>query len=257
VNGSRTGTLVETLLVQLRGQILSGRLQPGEPLPTEREIGEAFGVGRSTVREALGSLVASGFAERRGRHIVVRDPTLVASEEVDLAALAARLSAREVFATRKLLEVDAARLAARNRTQADVEHLRGVVAAMQTLDPEQYHERDIEFHRGVVAAAGNRVVQEIYDSSIHLFFKLPAFWRVFGSRGKPAAPVGGGAHGHQVLLDAIEAGDEDAAAAEMFDHLDRVERNLVARISTARTDRGTTETRPARGRVGTTTRNPE
>ena len=57
-------TLAERLLIQLRRQILSGTLAPGQRIPSEQDISLAFGVGRTTVREALGGLVASGFASR-------------------------------------------------------------------------------------------------------------------------------------------------------------------------------------------------
>ena len=57
-------TLAQRLHTQLRRQILSGALAPGERIPSEQDISLAFGVGRTTVREALGALVASGFARR-------------------------------------------------------------------------------------------------------------------------------------------------------------------------------------------------
>ncbi len=147
-------TLSGRLLVQLRQQILSGALHPGETMPTEREIGEAFGVGRTTVREALQGLVAGGFVERRSNRLVVRDKAVVASDEVDYAALAARISVREVLETRKLLEVEAARLAAVNHTAADMESLRALLAEMQTSDRELYHVKHQEFHELIVRMSG-------------------------------------------------------------------------------------------------------
>jgi len=58
-------TLADRVLTQLRRQILSGGLAPGERLPSEQDLSLAFGVGRTTIREALGGLIASGFARRQ------------------------------------------------------------------------------------------------------------------------------------------------------------------------------------------------
>ena len=80
-------TLVDRLTTQLRQQVLSGRLSPGQTVPSERALREAFGVGRTTVREALNGLIASGFVERRNNQLVVCDPALLPEHEVDIASL--------------------------------------------------------------------------------------------------------------------------------------------------------------------------
>src|SRR5688500_20040588 len=73
-------------------------------MPSERALREAFGVGRTTVREALNGLIASSFVERRNNQLVVCDPALLPEHEVDIASLAARLSVADVFETRKRSE---------------------------------------------------------------------------------------------------------------------------------------------------------
>ena len=85
-------TLADRLLTELKRQIISGRLPANSPIPAERVLCEAFGVGRTTVREALQGLVATGFAERQNAQLIVRDPTAVPAHAVDYAALAARLA---------------------------------------------------------------------------------------------------------------------------------------------------------------------
>jgi len=221
--------LADTLLTQLRQQILSGRLEAGTSLPSEREIGEAFGVGRTTVREALQGLLATGFVERSGNQLVVRPSHLVGRDEVAYAAMTARVSVEEVFETRKLLEVEIARLAATSRTEEDLADIWAILETMDETEPTDYHAHDIEFHSRLARASGNRVLAGVYEASIHLFFRLPAFWKVFG---KSQAPIGGGREGHQTIYKAIETGDADSAARVVFEHLDLVERALVAGIRT-------------------------
>src|SRR3981081_986783 len=110
-------TLAERLLIQLRRQILSGALAPGERIPSEQDISLAFGVGRTTVREALGGLIASGFAKRQRNRMGVTAHARLGTADCIFAALAASISVRDVYETRKLFEVKAVELAAEHWTR--------------------------------------------------------------------------------------------------------------------------------------------
>ncbi|WP_431911807.1 FadR/GntR family transcriptional regulator [Micromonospora carbonacea] len=229
-------TLAETLTTKLREQILSGRLGAGMPLPTERNIGLAFGVGRTTVREALRSLLAAGFVERQGKKLIVKDARYVPEQAADHGAVAVKASIQEVFHTRRLLEVEGARLAAVNRTPEDLAALRRTLDRMNPADPEGYHGLDEEFHTLVMAASGNSILAQIYRASRQMFFKGPAFWRVFGqlslADGAPP-PVVGGRQSHEEIYQAIDAKDPERAARVVTEHLTRVERALVERVGRA------------------------
>jgi GntR family transcriptional regulator, transcriptional repressor for pyruvate dehydrogenase complex len=222
-------TLAETLVRHLQEQILSGRLEPGTPLPIERDIGEAFGVGRATVREALNGLMSAGFVHRQGKKLIVIDPNLVPQSAVDYSVMEARASVHEVFAVRKLLEVEGAKLAAENRTSEDLAAMREILGRMDPAQVEQYHTLTAEFHTQVIAASGNRILTEMYRSNTPLLFKRPAFWRVFQSQPQ-RPPAGGGPRSHEELYGAIESRLPGEAARLCFEHLDRLERNLVERV---------------------------
>ena len=228
-------TLADRLFDQLRQQILSGRLAPGDRLPSEREIGEAFGVGRTTVREAVGGLVSAGFVERRGRTLVVRDPDSVGPLALGFATVASRESVQQVYEVRKLVEVHAVRLAALNRTADDLRNLHEKLARMDTDDVQAYHAADPDFHAAIAKASGNEVLYQLFQSASDVFFKLPTFWRVFGShRQRPR--IGSGYRGHAALLEAIEAGDAGLAGERMYALLDKVEKGLVAAILASHVD---------------------
>ncbi len=240
-------TLADRLFDQLRQQILSGRLAPGDRLPSEREIGEAFGVGRTTVREAVGGLVSAGFVERNGRALVVRDPNSVGQVALGFATVASRESVQQVYEVRKLVEVHAIRLAAQNRTDEDLRNLRTALQRMETDDAQAYHAADPEFHAAIAKASGNEVLYQMFLSAGDVFFKLPTFWRVFGpNRQRPR--IGSGHRGHAALLEAIEAGDPDLAGQRMHALLDKVEKDLVAAIRASHAD-GAAETAGTAGSV--------
>jgi DNA-binding FadR family transcriptional regulator len=226
-------TLAEMLRDELRGQILSGRLAGGDVLPTESELCQAFGVGRTTVREALQGLQAHGFVQRRGGRLVVTDRSAVPSDEIDYSALASRLSVREVYEARKLLEVEIARLAAEHHTERELAELRVLLREMDPSDAESYHVLDERFHVALAGMCKNQVLNQVYLSNVHLFFKLPAYWRVFAPGAVRVPFPGGGRAGHATIVDAIASGNGEIAASVMYEHLDRVERRLIDRIAVA------------------------
>ncbi|MBV9893899.1 MAG: FadR family transcriptional regulator, partial [Chloroflexi bacterium] len=127
-------TLADRVLAQLRRQILSGALAPGQRLPSEQDLSVAFGVGRTTIREALGGLIASGLARRQRNRLVVTEHALLGTEDVTYATLAARISVRDVYEVRKLFEVKAAELAAEHWTPGDLAEVQSILEEMRAAD---------------------------------------------------------------------------------------------------------------------------
>ena len=220
-------TLADRLQEQLKRQMLSGRLAPGAAMPSERELREAFGVGRTTVREALQGLVSSGFLARDAGRLIVRHPSDISPRMLDLAARASGASVQQVFDVRKLLEIHAAGLAATNRTADDLAELAGCLQRMDTQDETQYHTADRSFHCAVVRASQNAVLAELYEASVGLFFREPAFWRVFTRAPEQRPRVGSGYEGHLHIHNAIVRQDPDLAREQMRRHLQQVERSLL------------------------------
>ena len=227
VNPLRRVTLADSLLTELRGQILSGRLRPGEQMPAELQLSEAFGVGRTTVREALRGLAAAGFVERQGNRLVVSDPAELGQAELDYAALAARVSVRDLYETRKLIEVRTSELAAEHASAHGLRELERLLVRTEAPHDELFQSADTEFHDAITRLCGNQVLMAVYDNSRNLFFRLPTYWRLFG-RGHHHSEGGPGEH--RAIFEAIEARDSDAAGDAMFDHLDRIELDWIARL---------------------------
>jgi DNA-binding GntR family transcriptional regulator len=180
--------------------IIYGILTPGQHL-VETDLAKRLGVSRIPVREALQLLQSNGWVELRPRQgAFVHRPTL---EEVD-----------EAFTVRTLLEVESARIAAQNATDASVRELRKTARAgakaLAAGDHKDLVRLNSAFHAQVAALAGNRVLAEMVarlDKRIRWYFV-----EVARSRGKASWKE------HDELIDAIEAGDPQRAAATMRKH---------------------------------------
>lgn len=150
--------------------IRDGRLRPGEKLPTEPRLGAMFGVGRSAVRAAVQSLVGSGVVEMRpGQGAYIR--RLDVSDVVRMTGPVVQLdyrSALELHEARASIELTAARLAARRRTEADLSRMRAAIdayaAAEEAGDIAGMVATDIAFHAALIGGAGNRVLATMLDS---------------------------------------------------------------------------------------------
>lgn len=192
-------------------------------LPTETELASEFGVSRPTVREALRLLAAQGLIRTAkgatgGSYITV--PTTGQLSDslrsgIGLLAATRDVSLDELMEARLLLEVPAARLAARRRSDAAVEQLRAAIPGKPLAlgTREQFvHNRD--FHAVVFEAAGNTLFV-IAAGPVFDVLQTRLARSKLGTRFHRAI----NAH-HRSIAAAIEARDEDAAGGEMHDHVE-------------------------------------
>lgn len=127
--------LSETVAEQLLQAF--GELAPGTKIPSERELTQELGVGRSTVREALNGLAVLGVLEiRHGQGAFMADPppsagTPASRAETALTAALERGVTREFIEARLLVEVEVARLAAERRTDDDIRLLEAALALQE------------------------------------------------------------------------------------------------------------------------------
>lgn len=229
-------TLADRVLAQLRLQILAGALGPGQRLPSEQDLSLAFGVGRTTIREALGGLIASGLAHRQRNRLVVTENALLGAQGVSYATLAARISVRDVYETRKLFEVKAAELAAEHWAASDLAEVHAILNEMRTAedDVERFHQADVSFHLALVRLSKNPILIESFERSRDLFFRLPNYWRVFTQPPRRARRREAVHHAkfqqYERIVRAIEARDPQAAGRAMFEHLSAVQHRLITHL---------------------------
>ena len=147
----------------LMAYILNTPVQIGEKLPNEFELGEMFQVGRSTVREAVKSLVTKGILEvRRGDGTYVKSHCSRAEDPLGLSQLDDKYKlALELFDVRIALEPEIAAAAANHATEEDKAKLQSLCDAVERayLSGEDHIPLDIEFHTCIAHCSQNRVME--------------------------------------------------------------------------------------------------
>jgi len=200
---------------QILKMILNGGARPGE-LVNERRLAESLSMSRTPVRDALLMLEGEGLLLRQGsRGLQVRQMRI----EDYMDALQVRL----------LLEPTVAGMAAGNVPAAAVQALRAQIAALRALPPDQPTDRalarDIDegIHGAISAAVENRQLSAIIRT-----MRLQT--QIFDLRSMPERLADTCAE-HLAILDAVEAGDPERAAAAMAAHLARVRDSIIQRLT--------------------------
>ena len=171
--------LAEQVQEQIYQYILNTPIAIGAKLPNEFELGEKFGVGRSTIREAVKLLMSRGILEvRRGSGTYVVSTTPMDLDPLGLGAVEDKMAlAMDLVNVRMILEPGIAEMAAMNATARDVERLRELCAVIeQKIETgENYIEEDIAFHTAVAKCSGNMVVEQlvpIIDTAVMMFVNV-------------------------------------------------------------------------------------
>lgn len=211
---------VDDIVAQLRQTILTGRIPAGERLPSERELAEAFGVSRATVREAIRVLEAAGIVQvRLGAH----GGAFAAKPGPDVMGLALSslltlepVTGDELTEFRYTFEQDNAELAARNITAEQRERLAELLAAARAATHWKDLERtDFAVHQLLAAASGNSVRLAI-SRGIH-----DAVQRVF-ERTEPQPSTAATLREDTIAVaSAVLDGDPAAAQRAMREHMSR------------------------------------
>ncbi|WP_045387295.1 FadR/GntR family transcriptional regulator [Falsirhodobacter sp. alg1] len=215
---ARTEHLPTRIAAQFTQQIQKGLLKAGDKLPTEHELSKNFGVSRTVIREAIAQLRNEGMIETRqgvgafviersARHIRLDDST-----DMDKEAF------RHLFQLRLPLEIEAAGLAAQNRTPEHIRQLDDALARMAAAGKEAPDGMlaDLDFHRTIAVATGNdyfvQFLGAISDRVMHTIvtsrkrIKLTELIEVVATE-------------HTALRDAIAAGDAAQAREAMRVHM--------------------------------------
>lgn len=204
-------TTVDRVVEELRRSLFEGELEPGTAL-REVALADALGVSRSTVREALGVLVAEGLADRvpnRGTQVRRLDPEQV----------------RDVCQARAVIEAAGVRRW-READEALREDVRRALQDFADLTHTDYTRPEftaahLAIHRALAALTGSRRLVAVAES---LFDEVRlALAHVDRARGNVAEQV----HSHADLLALLEKNDVEAAAAELAEHLDGAESSML------------------------------
>ena len=165
-------TLVDDAARKIRQMIFDGQLQPGEILPSRKELAQQFGVGISTVHEAIKSLAAVGLVDSRpGKGTWIRHDALDGVLHPSLITNRfGQIDVETIYEARLMLEVTLAELAAQRATPEEVAAMWAALEASQAVmaDDVAFMEADWGFHMVVAKAAHNVLIESFYHLSRQL-----------------------------------------------------------------------------------------
>lgn len=171
--------LAEQVQEQIYQYILEQQYETGSRIPNEFQLASRFGVGRSTIREAVRLLISRGVLEVRrgsGTYVVSTAPTDL--DPLGLLQFEDKMGlALDLANVRLMLEPGIAEMAALNATEEDIQKLRELcdVVEHKILAGESYIQEDIAFHTCVAACAKNKVVEQlipIIDTAVLMFVNV-------------------------------------------------------------------------------------
>lgn len=208
--------LAQTVAEQIREMIAREGMSAGDKLPPESELMARYGVGRSTVREAVKQLQAENVVMiRRGLGSFVADRTGIGRDPLGLSFEEQDRVLRELMEVRLLLEPGIAGEAAQRRTQADVQAMQTSIDRMAQAHGrgEDYQGFDYDFHLAMAQSVHNSVLRRIYP----VIFEAIAqgYTRTAHMHGSADVALGF----HREILAAIIEGDSAAASQATRQHI--------------------------------------
>lgn len=204
---------------QLRGQLESGRLRPGEKLPSEPDLAAQFGVSRTALREALKVLELSGYLEIRrgyGGGTFVATPAPEEFRRIAPGGLSfSNVTPHQLGEVRLAIEPHAAGIAARVELR-DVGPLEDTIREMEVFDdrPARVLEANFGFHVAVAKACGNPVFVAVLEEL------RPAVYRDLNLLVRDAGWREDCRREHRMIVEEIRAGGEEGAETAMRRHLE-------------------------------------
>lgn len=223
--------LVDHVMDSVIDRIVDGTYREGAMLPGEVELSKELDVSRLTVREAVKVLRDRGVLEvvqGRGTFLAPRSQWTDLSTVIALTLResSARDAGMRLIELRRMVEVGAAGLAARNRSEEDLARMESFLARIDEAelegDVEENIEADLGFHRAVFRASANPFIPVVLaplEQALHASRVVTA--------SKPDVRRRAQSH-HREILEAIRRGDEEAAKDAMRSHMTQTRLDLEA-----------------------------
>lgn len=226
----RRKSISDEIVDQLVDLISRNELKPGERLPPERDLCQQFGVGRTTLREALRSLATLGIIEGR-----VGEGTFISEnsnrhleKSLQWGLLLDEKGVDDLVETRLMLECQTAEAAAERATHDDLNTIRKSVRSLEDAleNQDQFLEADLAFHLSIARASQNGILANLLSLTRNYLQQ----WIVQSLR-DPTSPEGQrrarlSLKEHKAILVAIESNDSAAARECMRIHIVSSSRDL-------------------------------
>lgn len=209
-------TVIETLVMQILGLIKEANLQPGDRLPSEKDIIKATNASRPSCREALRTLKALGIIESRsGQGSFVRElgaADVIRPELVQFALLGEVFE--DIVVARRAVETEIVRLVVQdNCTTIEAAETALEDMTRQSEAGQEFFDAAWAFHLAIAEQAGNPALSRLLTLLYHLIrnVQLEVYW----PRVEPAQEV----DSHRQLYKEITSCNEERAIKAMREHL--------------------------------------
>ena len=210
----------DILAAQLRDMIVQGELSPGSLLPSERDLVVESGLSRSSVRDALRILESEGFITtkvgRSGGSMVTLPGRDVVARSVELFVRTHGIRLDSLLECRVAIEPTLARLAARNRTDAELARMTELHQQFENSvdDVKEYKRINLEWHLSVARSSGNEPLIALMEA-----ITMPIRDAMDYQHVTTPEMRAGAVRAHTVILEAIRKQDEQTATRRMERHV--------------------------------------
>ncbi len=213
----RTKPVPELILDEITRWITEGFLKPGDRLPSESELAERFGVGRSSLREAMRALQLLGIVEViQGKGTFLRQ-TYVLPLATDWVSLSKMGLISQVMEARQIIEVAIAQLAAERATEEDIAAMRAAIQRAEEAHGDSVisGEASVDFHLALAEATHNDVLALMYKTVRDLYLET--------ARQTQMTPesVEDRLHDHRRILECVEQSSPELASKLMAQHIEK------------------------------------
>jgi GntR family transcriptional repressor for pyruvate dehydrogenase complex len=213
------------IIERIREMIRRGELAPGDRLPPERSLAEAFGVSRGSLRQAFQALAERHILESRqghGTYLLTDLDTTVAGDAILDVMSDQQAILHDVIEFRHIIEPEIAALAVQRATPAAIDRLKVLVCDQQRalLAGQEDDPFDAAFHQQLVTMTGNSVLQQVMQAIQTIVDKSRANW--LQSRERRQMSI----EGHLRIIDALEKNEINGARQAMQEHIATIERHI-------------------------------
>jgi len=216
-------SLSDEIVEQLMDLIARGVLKPGQRLPSEKELCLRFGVGRTTIREALRSMAVMGILDGRVGEgtFVAPDSRRYLEKALQWGLLIDRKSVNALVETRLMLESQTAYAAAARATADNLQEIAAALEGMQRcLDrPGEYLEHDLRFHLAIARATQNPILYNLLSMTRGYLQTWISESLSKPSARKVRARAESSVREHQKILQALEKRKPEEARQAMTEHI--------------------------------------
>ena len=208
------------LALNLRTQILTGSLPEGTLLPNERELSERASISRTSVREALRILEGEGLIAirtgRKGGSEVIKPSSIGIEKSIDIFIKGQGIRMQAVSEVREAIEPHAARLAAQNRSNEDLQELKKAHANLKESgeDIPAFLKANLVWHLQVVKASHNELLIAFMTAISKSFYESTDVTDFNSIEIRKAVEIA-----HQRVITAIESANPESAFKRMSQHV--------------------------------------